>query len=362
VMLDQGGGLFVLDPQQPLNKLRSTQQALAPALASNPRWPPRLLPAADGHSAYEIAASSDGQSLIVRHIVWVGNGRQLRANPLPDVSLLSRIGTGVLIPAGPPVVTKSQLLIPMNDGKVRGLSLTDKQPSLQIGPDWSQLKTPVAGPSLLALGEDRFLTLNDGRGLAAYEWPAGKDWQPLKEGEPLKLLEYQVAAPPVLLPEGSNQPPRVVVADSAGNLRLFTVAPDGALQPGLIWPLEGNLTAGPFVQATARGEWRIGCVLDRRRLIWIDPTKEKRLWVYSTDGPAIVGHPQWIEDMLVIALQSGHYVGIDPQTGKARGPGYMLRTSAAPAAVPMPFGRRLMFAPLSDGTALLLPVDLLKKN
>jgi hypothetical protein len=166
----------------------------------------------------------------------------------------------------------------------------------------------------------------------------------------------------VLLPERNNQPPRVVVADSAGFLRLFTVTPDGALQSGLIWELEGNLTAGPFVQATSKGEWRIGCVLDRRRLIWFDPTKEKRLWDYATDGPAIVGHPQWIEDMLVMALQSGRYIGIDPKTGEARGPGYLLRTSAAPAAVPMPFGPGRMFAPLSDGTALLLPLDLLRSK
>lgn len=365
VTLDQGGGLFVLDPQEPLNKLRFVQRPLAPALAENPRWPPRLLPAADGRSAYEIAAPGDGQSLIVRHIVWAGNGRELLVKPLPPVSLLSPTGTGVLTPDGPPVVTKSQLLIPMGNGNVRGLSLSDNRPSLQTGPDWSQLKTPVAGPSLLALGEDRFLSLNDGRSLAVYDWPAGNQmsWEALpKAGEPLKPLEYLVAAPPVLLPKASNQPARIVVADSAGFLRLFTVMPDGAMQSGLIWPLKGNLTAGPFVQQTPTGEWRIGCVLDRRRLVWIDPAKEKELWTYSTDGPAIVGHPQWIEDMLVIALQSGHYVGIDPKTGEARGPGYMLRTSAAPAAVPMPFGRGRMFAPLSDGTALLLSVDLLRQK
>ncbi len=365
VTLDQGGGLFVLDPQLPLKKLRSNQQSLAPALAENPRWPPRLLPAADGQTAYEIAASGDGQSLVVRHILWAGNERKLHVNELPQVSLLSPTGTGVLTPVGPPVLTKSQLLIPMSNGNVRGLSLSDNQPSLQTGPDWSQLKTPVAGPSTLALGEDRFLTVNDGRSLAVYDWPAGNamTWEALpKAGEPLQPLEYLVAAPPVLLPKGSGQPPRVVVADSAGFMRLFMVMPDGALQPGFIWKLDGNLTAGPFIQELPNGGWRIGCVLDRRQLVWIDPTQEKQLWTYSTDGPAIVGHPQWIEDMLVIALQSGRYVGIDPKTGEARGPGYTLRTSAAPAAVPMLFGPGRMFAPLSDGTALLLSVNLLRSK
>jgi outer membrane protein assembly factor BamB len=368
VMLDEGGGLFVLDPQQPLDKLRVVQQALAPALAENPRMPPLLLRAADGHSAYEIASPGDGKSLIVRYIEWSDNGRELRVNKdkSKEVSLESPGDNGVLIPAGLPAVTTSQLLIPMNDGNVHGLSLIDEQATLQTGPSWSRSQTHVLAPSILALDHERFLIANGNRGLAVYEWPSGKgmSWQGLPKGsDPLTLLEYLMVAPPVLLqPEGNNQPARVIVADSAGMLRLFTVTPEGALQPGLPWELKGNLTAGPFVQETPDGGWRIGCVLDRNRLLWIDPEKDQPLWTYSTGGPAIVGQPQQVEGMLVIALQSGRYVGIDPATGKAKGSGYLLRTSAAPAAVPMPFGPGRMFAPLSDGTALLLSVDLLKKN
>jgi hypothetical protein len=370
LMLDQGGGLFqldpqlfVLDPQQPADKLRLVREVLAPAVEENPRVPPRLLRAADGRSAYEMAAPGDGKSLIVRHIECSGNGRELSISETKTVSLESPIDTGRLIPAGPPAVTRSQLLIPMTDGKVHGLSLTDKQTSPQRGPDWNQLRVPVAAPSLLALGGDRFLSIIDGRVLAVYELLPGKgmSYQPLpKDGDPIKPLEYLVVAPPVLLPSRNNQPPRVVLADSAGILRLFTVMPEGELQSGFPWELKGNLTAGPFVQATPDGGWRIGCVLDRNRLLWIDPEQEQPLWTYSTGGPAIVGQPQQVEDMLVIALQSGRYVGIDPSTGRAKGSAYTLRTSAAPAAVPIPFGPGRMFAPLSDGTALLLSVDLLR--
>ncbi len=368
LVLDQGGGLFVLDPLQPY-KPRFLRNA--PALMENPFVPPQLLPAADGRSAYEIAFPDTGQELLVRHIDWVGNERELRVQE-SKVKLPARADRTPLMPAGPPAVTSSQLLIPMSDGRIRGLPLSElwieETPRLEIGPPWREMRTPVVAPcTVLPLGGDRFLTTNGNRRLSVFEWPPekDKDWQPLPkegQGEPLKPLEYLIAAPPVLLPASEKQPPRIVVADSSGLLRLFTVAQNGMLQPGAAWPFKGNLSAGPFVQAVPEGGWRIGCVLDRRRLLWIDPDKPQPLWTYSTDGPAILGPPQRIEDMLVLALQSGRYVGIDPNTGQQKGPGYTLRTSAMPAATPMPFGPNRMFAPLSDGTALLLSVELLKKN
>jgi hypothetical protein len=364
VTMDQGGGLFALDPQEPPQKLHSGGQSLSSALAENQQASPLLLPAEDGHSAYEIAAPGEGRELVIRHINWDGNGRQLSVKER-IASLLPASGKGVLMPAGPPAVTRSQLLIPMKDGIVMGLSLSDEEPKLATGPQWRQGQPPVTAPYILALGKDRFLTTNGNRGLSVVEWPPGKDkdWERLpKGGDPFVPLEFAVAAPPVLLPEGQNQPARVVIADSAGMLRLFTVGGDGSLQAGLTWELKGNLTAGPFVQAMPGGGWRIGCLLDRRQMLWIDPAKADPPWTYSTDGPAIIGQPQWIEDMLVLSLQSGRYVGIDPNTGKAKGAGYTLRTSAAPAATPMPFGAGRMFTPLSDGTALLLSVELLRSK
>jgi hypothetical protein len=359
--LDQGGGLFVLDPLQP-NRPRFLRDASA--LAENPLVPPRLLPAADGHSAYEVAAPGDSQELIVRHIQWADGARELRVQE-SKAALPMSPRKEVLAPACSPVVIGSQLLIAMTDGTIRRLSLTEDKPSLRTGPDWREPRVPVLAPChLLALGGDRFLTTDGNRRLSVYEWPAdeNKIWQSLpKGGEALKPLASPVAAPPVLLPSADGQP-RVVVADSAGVLHLFAVMPDGSLQAGLTWELRGNLSAGPFIQAAPEGGWRIGCVLDRRRLLWIDPAKEQPLWTYDSRGPAILGQPQQIEDMLVAALQSGLYVAIDPKTGQLRGSGYTLRTSAAPAATPMTFGPGRMFAPLSDGTALVLSVELLKKN
>jgi outer membrane protein assembly factor BamB len=107
---------------------------------------------------------------------------------------------------------------------------------------------------------------------------------------------------------------------------------------------------------------RIGCIVEQDRLVWLDPEKAERLWTYQTTGDAIVGRPRLVEDVLVVALQSGRYIGLDPLTGKSKGTGYTLRASAAPAASPRPFGSGRLLAPLSDGTALLLSLTQLERE
>ncbi len=358
--LDQGGGLFALPPDKP----HTSWRYLAPALEDNPRVPPWLLPAADGHSAYEIAAPGDGRKLIVRHIDWANDEHGLRFEQR-EASLLAAAGNSVLTPAGPPAIVGTQLMVPMTDGNLMRLSLTEEQPQLHTEFTWRQRLAPLtASCNVLALGGNRFLTTDGSRSLSVYEWLADKDsWQLLpKEGEPLKPLEDLIAAPPVLLPPGDVQQPRVAVADAAGMLHLFTVKPDGTLQRGPTWNLKGKITAGPFVYKTPEGRSRIGCILDQRQLVWLDPSKAEPLWTYATEGESIVGQPRRIEDVLVVALPSGRYLGLDPNTGRPKGIGYTLRASAAPAASPVPFAPGQMFTPLSDGTALLLPVELLKKT
>jgi hypothetical protein len=69
-----------------------------------------------------------------------------------------------------------------------------------------------------------------------------------------------------------------------------------------------------------------------------------------------VGTPQRADKLLIVADGAGRFVGLDVETGKAEGPGYALRGSVAPAAAPVPFGPGRLYASLSDGTALLLPL------
>lgn len=351
--LDQGGGLFALDPQHP-----AKWRYLKEGFAENPRVPPRLLPGPDGHTAYEVAAPGEGRTLLVRRIEWAGD--ELHVKPvIKDLSLVSPNNEStLLIPAGPPVAAGTQILIPMSDGFLWRLLLEESDK--ESGPNWrDELASPTAPGHVLPLGGDRILLTDGSRGLRVYKWPPGKSspWQELPRGrESPTPLDSFVAAPPVLLPPRDGQP-RFAIADSAGLLHLFIVKADGSLQRGLTWDLAGRVTMGPFVYTTSKGEPRLGCVLDRRRLIWIDPDKQDRLWEYSSEGAVLIGPPTQIENLLVVALQSGHYIGLDPETGQPKGRGYTLRTSAAPAATPMPFGAGLMFTPLSDGTALLLSLE-----
>jgi outer membrane protein assembly factor BamB len=361
VALDQSGGLFALDPLRP-----QKPQVLAEALDENPRVPPCLLPSPDGHSAYEVAAPGDGHWLIVRRIDWVNGTRELRVlDPPIRVTLMLPDQKTLYIPSGQPAIVGTQLVVPMMDGTLTRLSLVEEQKGMKGGPPWrDDLAPATASCHVLALGGDRFLVTDGSRGLRMYEWPAAmnKVFRPLlpKGEEAFPRLEYPVVSPPVLLPSSDGRQ-RIAVADSVGVLHLFTVAPDGSLQSGLTWDLQGKITMGPFVHTTPRGEVRLGCVVDRSSLVWIDPEKKESLWTYPSGGAAIIGPPTQTDDLLVVALQSGHYVGLDPETGQPKGRGYTLRTSAAPAAPPMPFDAGRIFTPLSDGTALLLPVELLRK-
>jgi outer membrane protein assembly factor BamB len=364
---DRGGGLFALDPSHFPEKSpamwHSDFQNIAPALDDNPRVPPRLLPGADGHSAYQIAAPGKGTHLIVRHVTWAGTGRRLRVSQR-EVPLAAG-GGPPSVPGGTLAVVGTQLVLPMAEGIFARLPLPiPEEPSLQEGSDWRSNTAPSRSRGhVVALDEERFLITDGGRGLTCWQWPRDKVFTPLPKGhEPPGLeLDNRVVAPPLVLPGKAGQPPQVIVADSAGVLTLLAVRADGALEVKGTWDLKVPVTAGPFVRRLADGSVRVGCVLDDRHLAWLDPAKKDVLWVYHAEGAAIAGRPQVIGDVLVVAHQSGLYLGLDLKTGEPVGPGYTLRGSVAPAACPIAFGAGRMLAPLSDGTMLLLSLDSLRK-
>ena len=182
-------------------------------------------------------------------------------------------------------------------------------------------------------------------------------------------------APPVVLPGGNE----ACIADSAGVVSLLTIQADGSLAVQRQWTLKGRITAGPFVRiqdetphlggaigcvlpALRRvvqekdSGLRIGCIVDHKRLVWLDPRKDTIGWEFVAAG-AIIGQPQLADDRVVLADQSGRYTALEPHTGKSAGQGFALRGSIAPATAPISFGPGRLFAPLSDGTVLMLPID-----
>jgi hypothetical protein len=105
------------------------------------------------------------------------------------------------------------------------------------------------------------------------------------------------------------------------------------------------------------GAMRIGCILDGTRLVWLDPNQEQPAQEYRAKGGSIVGQPQLFEGVLVVADQSGTIVALDPVDLKAKDATYQLKGSVVPSASPVSFGPGRLFAPLSDGTALMLDLD-----
>jgi hypothetical protein len=65
--------------------------------------------------------------------------------------------------------------------------------------------------------------------------------------------------------------------------------------------------------------------------------------------------------MVLVASQSGQFIGLDPKTGKPLGKGYTLKANIGPACSPVAFGKNQAFAPLTDGTILLLDLKQLRQ-
>jgi hypothetical protein len=356
---DQAGAVFALDPTQleavgkSTKLFRIPKVLIATPLDENPDQPPLLLPAEDRQSAFVVATPDNGLELVVRHVKPGGaGGRELEVTE-GRVALLQRL-------RGRPTLVGSQLILPFADGSLARLALP-LQPGggPETGPEWRADRAhPEARCHVVALGGARFLTSDGGRGLNVREWqPGAVTWAELPEnrgdGPTLELPDHVTNA--VRVPGAAV---RVAVTDAAGTLLLLEITDKGGLDVKRSWSLGGQLTAGPFVHTTDKGGARLACVVDRSRLVWIDPAKGVLAWVFETPGQdAIVGEPRLIDDTLVVADAAGRYIGIDAKTGRPLGAGYRLKGSIAPAAGVVPFDKGRLLAPLTDGTQMLLGME-----
>jgi PQQ-like domain len=378
--LDQGGALFAFDPQRFDRKPGDQRggQRVAVPLEQNLHVPPLLLRGDDGASAFEIACPGDGKELVVRHVYFVEQ-RKLQVDER-RVQLDYRL-------EGTPVVAGQQLILPLADGNLWRLFWKQAEKGVENVEEWrTDRGTSEAVGHVASLGNERFLCTYGSRGLNVFQ--AGeKSWTLLPRSaveRPSLELKDRLVAPPLVLSSGKkNGSVDVCVADARGVVSLLSVDANGSLIRRREWKLGGRITAGPFVRRQddtpriggvvgsvlpavqeflqAQGEGlRIGCIVDRRRLVWIDPQQDAVCWEHSAAG-AIVGQPEVADRLLVIADQSGRFTALDPRTGEKEGPGHALRGSIAPAAAPVSFGPNRLFAPLSDGTVLLLSLDQLRQ-
>ncbi len=363
VALDRSGALFLIDPDP---ASRRGPHILAPALDDDPAFPPLLLPAGDGATAYEIACPGDGSQMLVRSIKVDPDARSVSVADLPRAKLDAA-------PVGLPALVGDHLVLNLANSTTVRMPLAGGP--LEQGPTWRSSAVGAEAPGYVtALGEDRFVTTDGARGLKVFEWPAdakgGRTWSPLPKDRKLLTLALKdrITAAPLLLPRSGRRPDRLLVADAGDVLRLLRVKEDGGLEearenggngPPRTWQLPGRLTAGPFLRTVPGGKTHVGCIVDGRRLVWIELERPQKFVEYRTRGEAIVGEPQIVDGLVVVADLSGRIVALDPTTLKPVGPDYALQGSVTPSATPSVYDGRSLFIPLSDGTILLPPLDAL---
>jgi PQQ-like domain len=361
--VDQGGGLFGLDagryPVRPGARWLSDSKMrpLADSLPENANQPPHVLPSEDGKTVHVLAFPGNGLEMIVREVDSAGPMGALQVK-VCKVALQHKL-------AGEPTRVGDHILLPLADGTLGRLTvpIDPAMPNFESGLPWraERAGTEALG-FVVGVGPGRFVTSDGAGGLAAWEWkPKNPVWQALPTGranDPTLSLKARITGM-VRVP---GKEVLLAVSDAAGKVTLVEVKANGAMVVPRSWDMKGQVTTGPFVR-TAGGAARIGCIVDRSRLVWIDPAIEKILWDYPTPAKdAIVGIPHLADDLVVIADQGGRYIGIIEKTGIQAGKGYQLRGSIAAVASPVPFQKNRLLAPLSDGTMMLLSVGKLREK
>jgi hypothetical protein len=346
VTVDQGGGMHLFDPVRgpqrvdPADPSWRTGGEVKAAPFAKIVAGPYLVPGPDGTSALEIACvEKDSRTLdrspyeLILRRIEAGKEVSQRNFPLPEPL------------AGTPGIWTDHLVLPLADGWFVRQALNGK---LERGLSWRAREADhLSRGHVVSLGAADFL-VTDGLGrLSRWNWSADVP----KEEKSIDLGPGQIVGPPLLLPATKERPvAHVCIADNKGTV---TLVRSNDLSIVRRWNLRGPITGAPF----QRGE-RIGCVVDRRRLVWLDADRNEPAWQHEATAE-IVGQPQLVHGLIAVADISGRFIGLDPSNGHALGDGYRL-AGAAPAAAPIAFGASQLFAPLTDGTILLLSTEQLR--
>lgn len=343
--IDQGAGLYLVDPKK-TSLPKGQEWPLGGHVLLRPRsdvvGEPVLLPAADGKTAYLVYTIGDGKTL---HVIPLSAG-QRPSQPIV-VQLVAPL-------AGQPVMNGSTLIMALADGALHRWKIGDKD--TKRGSDW---RAPRYGESarafLTAYGKDDILVSDGYRGLTVYNWPANAEPQFKQQ---LSVPDRIISAP-VAMPV-KDGPPRIAVADAGGRLNLLE---GDQLSPTMKWEMRqmrhGNeITAGPFLIAD-QGEARVVVVVDRNRIVCLTPGERREAWVYRCNGDGIEAQPRAVGNALILADLSGRFEAIDISSGRPTGGVYPPQAGlpAAPAAAPIQFGPDHLFAPMTDGTVLIVPID-----
>jgi hypothetical protein len=245
-------------------------------------------------------------------------------------------------PLGTPALGSNFVLLPLANGIVIRVPLPPEDDVPMSGPDWRGLGVDETQPGhIVALANNYFAITDGGQSVFHLHWDGPKSWEKMGSAD----MPRRIAAVPVVVGK------RLLVADASDTVNAL----DGNHLLAEHWSFGGKITAGPFM----RGQ-NAGVIVNNNRLVWLDPAKDQPLWEYTFVAP-IVGQPELIEGLLVVADLQGGIVGLDPTNGNPVGAGYRLKANEAPTATPLPFGAGRVFVPLMDGTAMVLPIAKLRQ-
>jgi hypothetical protein len=344
--LDQRGGLIRFDAakfkQESSIAWYPHEQRAARPLEDETARPVQLLPVAGGAYALIALGPEPASKLVIRSF-----GAEKNTTTDHPCTLSGPI-------AGNPGVWPDHVIFPVKTGK-SGVLMRKQIPgeAAIAGLDWKSPRADDNAPGyVVPLNQADFLVTDGSTGLIQMSWSKNdENCQKIAKVD----LPARIVAPPVVFLAGKNDF-RVFVADVENRLTLLEKDLAGdSFHTVRSLTLDGKITAGPFALGST-----VACVVDGRRLIAVDSQKNKILWRMKA-GAEIVGRPALVNQLLIVVDMEGRFVGLDPATGKQRGKGYKLKANAAPASGPLPFGPDRVFAPLTDGTVLLLPTKRLKK-
>jgi hypothetical protein len=283
-----------------------------------------LLPAADGQSALVLAVHQ--QKARLRRFE---NGAFTK-----EIHYTLDAG-----PGGTPALVGDSVVLPLDNGRLCRLLPTGK---VVAGSVWRSKDADArAKGHVVAVGQAQFASTDGNNGITLWRLN-GDEWTTVVGTK----VVGRIIAPPVkvrLAEKGDEW--GLCVADSVPSVTLLDV---GGLRKLQQWGMSDKITTGPFVRG--RG---IGLVLGGRRLVWLDPGQSKPHFAY-TFGADLVGQPEMVDGVLIVADREGRFQGVDPWAKTFVGAGYWMQANVAAAAAPLPFGKDRLLVPLTDGTALLL--------
>jgi outer membrane protein assembly factor BamB len=341
VMLDQGGAVFLTSADQ-IAKTADWQVCGSwPALPVFATWRKLIAhqsarsPTATGAGEqFVVSLSFDPKRarLIVRLIDLHGKKSQSKEFPLT----YAPFGT-------PAVAADGTVLCPCRDGNVYQFNFqSGAATSLFAWRDPNSLPN-VQGHLLLASATE-LLATNGTSKVLRWEKTGGGAWR--KAMTDLDL-PARASTGLCLLPNSL-----VAVGDETGTLHVLSL---GSLASPQQWKLSGTITKGPF----RVGPTGVGCVVDGKKAWWINALGEEKGHLFTAD--AILGQPMSLKGEMILAVLEADerlgtlagYAWVDLETGKRQAL-ERLAIGLGPASGPVPLGTDRIFAPLTDGTVMIL--------